>query len=108
MSSSPIATAAMLAIGDELLSGRTKDKNIGQLADVLFLVGIDLKEVRIVGDDEEAIVEALNALDYADGDPGQLVTRDHVVDCLVERNVVRGTGRMHEWRRQQRDHAPQH
>jgi molybdenum cofactor synthesis domain-containing protein len=62
MSSSPIATAAMLAIGDELLSGRTKDKNIGQLADVLFLAGIDLKEVRIVGDEEPAIVEALNAL----------------------------------------------
>jgi molybdenum cofactor synthesis domain-containing protein len=62
MSFSPIATAAMLAIGDELLSGRTKDKNIGQLADVLFLAGIDLKEVRIVGDEEPAIVEALNAL----------------------------------------------
>ncbi|MFC3072636.1 competence/damage-inducible protein A [Shinella pollutisoli] len=62
MSSPPIATAAMLAIGDELLSGRTKDKNIGQLADVLSIAGIDLKEVRIVGDDEAAIVEALNAL----------------------------------------------
>ena len=53
MSSTTIATAAMLAIGDELLSGRTKDKNIGQLADMLFLAGIDLKEVRIVGDEEE-------------------------------------------------------
>jgi len=62
MSSPRVSTAAMLAIGDELLSGRTKDKNIGQLADVLFLAGIDLKEVRIVGDDEEAIVAALNAL----------------------------------------------
>ncbi len=62
MSSTPIATAAMLAIGDELLTGRTKDKNIGHLADMLFLAGIDLKEVRIVGDDEAAIVEALNAL----------------------------------------------
>jgi molybdenum cofactor synthesis domain-containing protein len=62
MTSSSIATAAMLAIGDELLTGRTKDKNIGHLADILFIAGIDLKEVRIVGDDEEAIVEALNAL----------------------------------------------
>ncbi len=44
--SSPV-TAAMLAIGDELLSGRTKDKNIGHLADVLTMSGIDLKEVRI-------------------------------------------------------------
>lgn len=59
---STIVTAAILAIGDELLSGRTKDKNIGHLADVLLLSGIDLKEVRIVGDEEEAIVEALNAL----------------------------------------------
>ena len=59
---STVATAAMLAIGDELLSGRTKDKNIGHLADMLFLAGIDLKEVRIVGDEEDAIVEALNAL----------------------------------------------
>lgn len=58
----PIVTAAILAIGDELLSGRTKDKNIGHLADVLLLSGIDLKEVRIVADEEEAIVEALNAL----------------------------------------------
>lgn len=62
-SASPvIVTAAMLAIGDELLSGRTKDKNIGHLADMLTLSAIDLKEVRIVADDEDAIVEALNAL----------------------------------------------
>lgn len=59
---STIQTAAMLAIGDELLSGRTKDKNIGHLADLLTVAGIDLKEVRIVADDEDAIVEALNAL----------------------------------------------
>jgi molybdenum cofactor synthesis domain-containing protein len=52
----------MLAIGDELLSGRTKDRNIGHLADVMTLIGIDLKEVRIVADEEPAIVEALNAL----------------------------------------------
>ena len=55
-------TAGMLAIGDELLSGRTKDKNIGHLASMLTAAGIDLKEVRIVADDEPAIVEALNAL----------------------------------------------
>lgn len=58
----PAPTAAMLAIGDELLSGRTKDRNIAHLADVLTLAGIDLKEVRIVADDEDAIIEALNAL----------------------------------------------
>ena len=62
MTSARIITAAMLAIGDELLSGRTKDRNIGHLADMLFLAGIDLQEVRIVGDEEDLIVEALNAL----------------------------------------------
>ena len=62
MSETTIVTAAMLAIGDELLSGRTKDKNIGHLADMLTLSGIDLREVRIVGDVEDEIVAALNAL----------------------------------------------
>ena len=61
-SAQSVVTAAMLAIGDESLSGRTKDKNIGHLADVLTMSGIDLKEVRIVADEEDAIVEALNAL----------------------------------------------
>jgi molybdenum cofactor synthesis domain-containing protein len=57
-----LVTAALLVIGDEILSGRTKDKNIGYIAEYLTAVGIDLMEVRIVGDDEEAIVAALNAL----------------------------------------------
>ena len=55
-------TAAMLAIGDELLSGRTKDRNIGHLADMMTAAGIDLKEVRIVSDDHDAIVEAVRNL----------------------------------------------
>ena len=57
-----IVTAAVLVIGDEILSGRTKDKNIGFIADYLTAIGIDLKEVRVVSDDESAIVEAINAL----------------------------------------------
>jgi molybdenum cofactor synthesis domain-containing protein len=57
-----IVTAATLVIGDEILSGRTKDKNVGYIADYLTAIGIDLKEVRVVADDESAIVEALNAL----------------------------------------------
>ncbi len=65
MSEKDIVTAAMLAIGDELLSGRTKDKNIGHLADMLALSGIDLKEVRIVGDQQDVIVEALDALRHS-------------------------------------------
>ena len=55
-------TAAALAIGDELLSGRTRDKNIGHLAEMLTAVGIALEEVRIVPDDQQRIVEALDAL----------------------------------------------
>lgn len=57
-----IVTAGLLVIGDEILSGRTKDKNIGYIAEYLTRIGIDLREVRIVGDEEAAIVEALNAL----------------------------------------------
>jgi molybdenum cofactor synthesis domain-containing protein len=55
-------TAAMIVIGDEILSGRTKDHNIGHLAEIMTAIGIDLKEVRIVADDEQAIAEAVNAL----------------------------------------------
>jgi molybdenum cofactor synthesis domain-containing protein len=57
-----IVTAGLLVIGDEILSGRTKDKNIGYVAEYLTNIGIDLKEVRIVSDEEAAIVEAVNAL----------------------------------------------
>ncbi|HLA21476.1 MAG TPA: competence/damage-inducible protein A, partial [Pseudolabrys sp.] len=59
---SQIVTAAVLVIGDEILSGRTKDKNIGYIADYLTAIGIDLKEVRVVCDDENAVVEAIDAL----------------------------------------------
>lgn len=55
-------TASFLVIGDEILSGKTRDKNIGVLADALTMAGIDLVEVRIVSDDQVAIVDALNAL----------------------------------------------
>ena len=55
-------TAAVLVIGDEILSGRTKDRNIGFIADHLSALGIDLLEVRVVPDVEVGIVEALNAL----------------------------------------------
>jgi molybdenum cofactor synthesis domain-containing protein len=58
----PVVTAAILVIGDEILSGRTKDKNIGYIAEYLTGIGIDLKEVRVVSDDEGDIVAALNAL----------------------------------------------
>ena len=59
---SEIVTAGMVVIGDEILSGRTKDKNIGHLAEMLTAVGIDLKQVRIVADEQATICEAVNAL----------------------------------------------
>ena len=55
-------TAALLVIGDEILTGRTKDKNIGYIAEYLTGIGIDLREVRVVPDVEEEIVGAVNAL----------------------------------------------
>ena len=62
MQAVPIVTAAILVIGDEILSGRTKDKNIGAIAEHLTAIGILLREVRVVADDEAEIVAALNAL----------------------------------------------
>ena len=49
-------------IGSKILSGRANDQNVGYIAEYLTAVGIDLKEVRVVGDEETAIVDALNAL----------------------------------------------
>src|SRR5579864_3742296 len=59
---SDIVTAGILVIGDEILSGRTKDKNIGFIAEYLTNIGIDLKEVRVVPDEEVEIIAALDAL----------------------------------------------
>lgn len=57
-----VPTAAVLLIGDEILSGRTKDRNLGYIADYLTALGIDLKEARVVPDIESEIVTALNDL----------------------------------------------
>jgi molybdenum cofactor synthesis domain-containing protein len=62
MTSERIWTAALAVIGDEILSGRTQDKNIAQIALWLNLQGIRLREVRVVPDVEDAIVEAVNQL----------------------------------------------
>jgi molybdenum cofactor synthesis domain-containing protein len=60
--SSVAVTASILVVGDEILSGRTKDKNIGYIAEFLTAAGIDVKEVRVVPDEEDRIVEAVNTL----------------------------------------------
>ncbi|GAM01828.1 competence/damage-inducible protein A [Sphingomonas parapaucimobilis] len=57
-----IWTAALIVIGDEILSGRTQDRNIAQLATWLNVQGIRLAEVRVVADRAEAIAEAVNTL----------------------------------------------
>ena len=79
--------AAMIAIGDELLSGRTKDKNIAHLATFLTVKGIDLCEVRIVADDPDAIVEAVNCLrarnDYVFTSGGIGPTHDDITSDAV-------------------------
>ena len=82
-------TAAILVIGDEILSGRTKDKNIGTIADFLTAAGIDLREVRIVPDEAAMIVEAVNALraryTYLFTTGGIGPTHDDITaDCVAE------------------------
>ena len=62
MVDSRIFTAALVVIGDEILSGRTHDKNIAQVATWLQVQGIRLREVRVVADDPDAIGEAVNEL----------------------------------------------
>ena len=58
-------TAAMIVIGDEILSGRTRDSNMHHLAGQLTSVGIDLKEVRVVGDEHGTIIAAVQSLSRA-------------------------------------------
>jgi molybdenum cofactor synthesis domain-containing protein len=58
-------TAAVLVIGDEILSGRTRDTNSGTIAAFLTDLGIELREVRVVPDEQDRIVEAVNALRHA-------------------------------------------
>jgi molybdenum cofactor synthesis domain-containing protein len=55
-------TAAVLVIGDEILSGRTKDRNIGYICEYLARIGVEVREARVVPDVEEEIVAAVNAL----------------------------------------------
>ena len=92
-----IWTAALVVIGDEILSGRTQDRNIAQLATWLNVQGIRLAEVRVVADREAAIVEAVNALrarnDYLFTTGGIGPTHDDItVDAIA---VALGVGVEH-------------
>ncbi len=87
--SSRIYTAALIVIGDEILSGRTHDKNIAQVATWLGIQGIRLKEVRVVADETPAIVESVNHLrakhDYLFTTGGIGPTHDDItVDAISE------------------------
>ncbi len=83
-----IWTAGLVVIGDEILSGRTQDRNIAQLASWLNVQGIRLAEVRVVGDTQAAIGEAVNALrmrnDYCFTTGGIGPTHDDItVDAIA-------------------------
>ncbi len=84
-------TAALLVIGDEILSGRTNDKNINYLANHCTAVGIRLEEVRVVSDKEERIVDALNVLrssyDYVFTTGGIGPTHDDITAQSVAKAV---------------------
>lgn len=82
-------TAALVVIGDEILSGRTQDKNIAQVAAWLAVQGIRLKEVRVVADEFPAIIEAVNTLrvrhDYLFTTGGIGPTHDDItVDAIAQ------------------------
>ena len=84
---SAVPTAAMLVIGDEILSGRTQDSNFAYLAKFLAALGIDLREGRIVADDEAGIVAAITALraryDYVFTSGGIGPTHDDITTDAV-------------------------
>ena len=89
MEAERIWTAALVVIGDEILSGRTQDKNVAQVAAWLNVQGIRLAEVRVVADVTEAIVEAVNTLrarnDYLFTTGGIGPTHDDItVDAIAE------------------------
>ena len=97
MNNERIWTAALVVIGDEILSGRTQDKNIAQLATWLNVQGISLAEVRVVADRTAAIVEAVNTLrarnDYLFTTGGIGPTHDDItVDSIAE---AMGVGVVH-------------
>src|SRR6202142_2328133 len=62
MRKSTTVTAAVLVIGDEILSGRTKDRNLGYIAEYLAKIGVDVREARVVPDIEDEIIAATNVL----------------------------------------------
>jgi len=101
---SDIVTAGILVIGDEILSGRTKDKNIGFIAEYLTNIGIDLREVRVVPDDEVEIVRALKIpLAIVQGSEEQIVDLGYLQRLAAptlwrgQVQVIEGAGHATQW-----------
>src|ERR1700686_2461946 len=89
MAESERVTAAVLIIGDEILSGRTQDTNLNFIAKYLATYGVDLAEARVVPDIKDEIITALNALraryDYVITTGGIGPTHDDITaDCVAE------------------------
>ncbi|TMV15604.1 competence/damage-inducible protein A [Arenibacterium halophilum] len=98
----PNPTAAMLVIGDEILSGRTRESNMNHLAVQLSAHGVDLKEARMVADDHPRIVEAVRALSshydhvFTSGGIGPThddITADAIAEAFGDRIDVREDAR---------------
>ena len=112
MASQERVTAAVLIIGDEILSGRTQDTNLNHIARYLGTLGVDLAEARVVPDDEGEIVEALNHLrgkySYVittggigpthDDITADAVSRAFGVECVHDPEAMRLLGAMYERR----------
>jgi molybdenum cofactor synthesis domain-containing protein len=96
MTETETVTAAVLVIGDEILSGRTKDRNIGYIAEYVARIGVEVREVRVVPDDEAEIVAALNALraryDYVFSTGGIGPTHDDITADAVAKAFGVGIG----------------
>ncbi len=89
MSGQKTVTAAVLVIGDEILSGRTKERNIGYIAEYLARIGVDVREARVVPDVADEIVAAVNALraryDYVVTTGGIGPTHDDITADAIAR-----------------------
>lgn len=104
----PPVTAALVIIGNEVLSGRTQDANLQFLAEGLNTVGIRLREARVIPDDEERIVEAINELraayDYVFTTGGIGPTHDDITSAAIAKAFGRAQGRNAEAEAVLREH----
>jgi molybdenum cofactor synthesis domain-containing protein len=106
-----IVTAAVLVIGNEILSGRTKDANLNYLATELTAIGVRLTEARVVADVPEAIIEAVNALraryDYVFTTGGIGPTHDDITsECVAAAFGVPWEPHPEAWARMERSYKP--